>query len=106
MPDHLHTLVEALSDDSALLKFVTMFKQRTAFEYRRATGKRLWQEGYYDRVVRDYEPVFGIAAYILHNPIRAQLCTRVSDYPFLGSDRYTIAELIDSVQFRPGGSRP
>ena len=106
MPDHMHALVEALSDDSALLKFVTMFKQRTAFEYRRATGKRLWQEGYYDRVVRDDEPVLGIAAYILHNPIRAQLCTRVSDYPFLGSDRYTIAELIDSVQFQPGGSRP
>ena len=102
----MHALVEALSDDSVLLKFITMFKQRTAFEYRRASGKRLWQEGYYDRVVRDDEPVIGIAAYILHNPIRAQLCARVEDYPLLGSDRYTMTELVDAVQFRPGGSRP
>ena len=103
MPDHLHGLLEGLSADSDFRRFVSMFKQRTGFDYRQTTRNHLWQEGYYDHVVRDEESLLGIAAYILHNPERAGLCTTIEDYEFLGSDRYTVAELIDAVQIPPAG---
>jgi putative transposase len=109
MPDHLHTLTDGLDDRADFRKCVSMVKQQTSFAYRQRHAERLWQEGYYDHVLRDGEPQIGVAAYIINNPIRAGLCTKVSDYPWLGSDRYTLEQLIDAVQFDPrraGSSRP
>ena len=94
-------LVEGLRTDSHLLKFVGMFKQRTAFAHAQSQGGRLWQEGFFDRVLRDEDDLLGIAAYIVANPMRAGLCGRVHDYPHLGSDRYTIDELCEAVQMAP-----
>jgi REP element-mobilizing transposase RayT len=105
MPDHLHALTEGLEDRSDFQKFVAMLKQRTSFAYGQLYEQRLWQEGYYDHVLRDGEPQIGVAAYILNNPIRAGLCTTLSDYPWLGSDRYTLEELIEAVQIDPRSPR-
>ena len=104
MPDHLHALVEGLEDRSDFQKFAAMIKQRTSFAYRRSETQ-LWQEGYYDHVLRDAESQIGVAAYIVNNPTRAGLCTKISDYPWLGSDRYTLDELIEAVQLDPRGAR-
>jgi len=106
MPDHAHALVQGLREDSCFVKFVSMFKQRSAYAYRSANGHRLWQEGFFDHVLRDDESLLGVAAYIVNNPIRAGLCRTLAEYPFLGSSRYTIRELIDAAQIRPGRSRP
>jgi REP element-mobilizing transposase RayT len=105
IPDHLHALVEGLEDRSDFQKFAAMIKQRTSFAYRRVSETQLWQEGYYDHVLRDAESQIGVAAYIVNNPIRAGLCTKISDYPWLGSDRYTLDELIEAVQLDPRGAR-
>ncbi|MBZ5558229.1 MAG: transposase [Acidobacteriia bacterium] len=101
MPDHFHALVEGLADNSDFRRFVAMFKQRTSFEHRRATGLILWQEGYFERVLRTEEPRLAVAAYIVNNPIRAGLCKSIEQYPFTGSNRYTLNELAEAVQFRP-----
>jgi putative transposase len=107
MPDHMHALVEGMSEDADFCRCVDMFKQQSAFEYKKVRRTRLWQEGYYDHVLRDDEPTIGVAAYILHNPVRAGLCSTIAEYPFLGSQRYTIQELIDAIQIRPNSrSRP
>ena len=106
MPDHLHALAEGLDDRADFRKAISMVKQRTSFAYRHQYQERLWQEGYYDHVLRDGEPQIGVAAYIINNPIRAGLCTKLSDYPWLGSDRYTLEQLIDALQFDPRRSRP
>jgi REP-associated tyrosine transposase len=112
MPDHLHGLVEGLEQSSDCRRFVASFKQHTGYEYRRVAAQPLWQEGYYDHVLRDDESLPAIAAYILNNPLRAGLCTSIGEYPHMGSDRYTIADLIDVVQCPPqlyrrrGFSRP
>jgi putative transposase len=87
-------------------RFVAMFKQRSAFDYRKPRKARLWQEGFYDHVLRDDEPAIGVAAYILHNPVRAGLCATIGEYPYLGSQRYAIEELVDAIQIRPRRSRP
>jgi putative transposase len=52
MPDHVHLLTQGASDRSDLQRFVKRWKQRTAFNYRRAHGHPLWQTGYFDHVLR------------------------------------------------------
>src|SRR6476620_8507351 len=47
MPDHLHALLEGISDRADAAKCVAMFRQRSGHDYRRRTGRRLWQEGYF-----------------------------------------------------------
>jgi putative transposase len=98
MPDHLHTLVAGLRFDSDFRRFTAMFKQRTAFDHLSRRAGRLWQEGYYDRVLRENEGLEGVAAYILANTLRAGLCDVFGDYPHLGSSRYTVDQLREAVQ--------
>ena len=77
MPDHAHLLVEGMSATSDLRRFAKMAKQRSGGVHRRRCGQRLWQEGYFDRVLRDKDDVSSIARYIFENPSRAGL----SNYP-------------------------
>jgi REP element-mobilizing transposase RayT len=97
MPDHFHGLFEGTALTSNGLKCAAMFRQRTGRAHRAACGGRLWQEGFFDRVLRDEESTIDVARYIVANPIRAGLCTNIRDYPFLGSTKYSIEELIGSV---------
>lgn len=55
MPDHVHFLCEGLSDASDLVRFVDAFKQRTAYEFKKTHGERLWQMRYYDHILRPKE---------------------------------------------------
>jgi len=85
MPDHAHVLAEGATETSSLLKFVESFKQETAVEFARTTGRRLWQFKYYDRVLRSSDAVDRVAWYIWRNPVRKGLCKAPADYPFAGS---------------------
>lgn len=101
MPDHVHVLVEGLRQDSDFRKFVAMFKQRSAFDNLRLRPGRLWQEGYFERVLRGDDDVISIAAYIFANPLRSGLCDAFGRYEHLGSSRYTIDQLREAVQMPP-----
>jgi putative transposase len=104
MPDHAHLLVDAVDQDSDFKRFAKMAKQRSGGVYRKRRGSRLWQEGYYERVLRDEDDVLQIARYILNNPVRAGLGESPADYPHLGSDRWSLEELLESVAFQPLGA--
>jgi len=97
MPDHLHLLVEGLSEDSNLPSFMFRLKQRTGFLYRRMTGRSLWQSGYYDRVLRHEEMSATVCRYILENPVRAGLASAVGDYPYAGSDVFTVEQILEAA---------
>jgi REP element-mobilizing transposase RayT len=101
MPDHLHALVEGMQADSDFLRFVAMFKQRAAFRHTRQRSAALWQEGFFEHVLRDEDDLESVAAYIIENPIRAGLCRDVSEYPHLGSGRYSLEQLASAVQIVP-----
>ena len=101
MPDHLHALVDGMRPNSHFLKFVAMFKQRAAFTFAQGRGEVLWQEGFFEHVLRGEDDLEGIAAYIVENPIRAGLCRDASEYPYLGSGCYTFEELAAAVQIVP-----
>ncbi len=96
MPDHVHLLAEGISEASDLRRFVTLFKQRSGYRYGRTTSRRLWEVGYYDHVLRDEESTAKVVSYILHNPVKAGLVQRPQDYPYAGSDVFTLQDLLET----------
>ncbi len=76
MPDHIHWLLE-LKEIKTLANIVKIVKAKTA----QTIGKPIWQAGYYDHAIRKEEDIQNIARYIVANPVRAGLVTKVGDYP-------------------------
>jgi putative transposase len=98
MPDHLHVLAEGRSECADCRAFIKRAKQYSGFYYKQAFRRRLWQRYGFERVLRDDEATLSVARYILENPVRARLVTRAEDYPFTGSEVYTVAEILAAVQ--------
>ena len=93
MPDHLHLLIVGASEDSDLQQFMARWKQLTAFQHKKQSGQRLWQESYYDHVLRDDEETWRAARYILENPVRKGMVKNFEEYPHSGSEVHTFDEL-------------
>ncbi len=102
MPDHLHLLVAGTADDSNAKPFIARAKQYSGFHYKRARGSKLWQRYGFEHVLRTEELTLVVARYILDNPVRTGLVERVEDYPFVGSQVYSLAELLEGIAFRSG----
>ncbi|TAG03872.1 MAG: transposase [Betaproteobacteria bacterium] len=88
MPDHAHWLIE-LGDERPLSYTVSRLKSASAGAGGRAMnaalGTSIWQTGFYDRAVRRDEDVVAVARYVVANPLRAGLVTRLGDYPWWNS---------------------
>lgn len=76
MPDHIHWLMQLVSSQS-LQNVVKAVKSKATMQI----GHPIWQAGYYDHAIRKDEDILSIARYIVANPIRAGLVTKVGDYP-------------------------
>ena len=85
MPDHLHLLVEGHRDTSNLLDFVGSFKHSTAQTWRRRFRSRLWQQKFYDHILRSKDSPDSVAWYIWMNPVRRGLCAHPEEHPHSGS---------------------
>jgi len=101
--DHVHLVMTGRRDDSDLIKWIGLWRQKTGYEYKRRTGTRLWQEGYWDRTLRADESVILAAVYTVANPVLAGLVKIPSEYPYSGSETYSMEEL--SVLFTRGDPR-
>ena len=97
MPDHAHLLVEGVAESSDLRRFAKTAKQHSRWAYARVHGRRLWQEGYYERVLREDDDMKQLARYILENPVRAGLVGHPSEYLLCGSQRWSVSELLEYV---------
>jgi REP element-mobilizing transposase RayT len=93
MPDHAHLLVRGFSATSDLRLFVKTAKEKSGRAYSKQCEKQLWQEGYFDRVLRDDAEARTYAVYIVTDPVRSGLVTKVTDYQFVGSTEWTLEEL-------------
>ena len=76
---------------------MAMFRQRSGFTHRQTHPDHLWQEGYDDRFLRAEEATLDVVGYVVANPIRGGLCRDVREYPYVGSGRYSIDEIIAAV---------
>ena len=81
MPDHFHWLVELRR--KTVGELMCRIKSRSCVTVNRASqsASRLWQKGYHNRALRQEDDLKAAARYIIKNPIRAQLTTRIGDYP-------------------------
>ena len=85
MPDHLHFLVSPKTDGISVLKLTDQYKGKTTNRAWTAGWRgKLWQPRYYDHIVRADEDLYGIAQYILNNPVRKSLTVCVEDWPWSG----------------------
>jgi putative transposase len=101
MPDHVHLLAEGRSETADALAFVHRAKQLSAYAFSRTLGRKLWQPSFFDRILRDDEASLSVARYIFENPVRAGLVENPEDYPFLGSSRYTLKEIMEAICWQP-----
>jgi REP element-mobilizing transposase RayT len=97
MPDHAHLLVEGTAAAANLREFVKRAKQASGQAYARTARRPLWQEGYYERVVRQGDDARRLVRYIVDNPVRAGLVRVPAEYPHLGSDLWSRDELLASL---------
>jgi putative transposase len=82
MPDHLHLLLVGQEDKSNLKKFVSSFKQRSGYWFKKKGNEDLWHVSYYDHILRKEESLEAVSIYILENPVRKGLVCDYREYPF------------------------
>jgi putative transposase len=100
MPDHAHLLIDGDSDAADLTQFVRLAKQQSGYLFKQKHGRLLWQEGYFEHVLRDAERNEDVIFYIVANPLRKGLVKNVMDYPFWGSGLYSREELLAHIGIR------
>jgi len=100
MPDHAHLLLNALDHQSDLCRMVSAWKQQTGFAWSRSESGKLWQHGYWERVLRDEEETLPIARYVIENPVRAALVSEPAAYELSGSTVFTIEQICAATQMR------
>jgi len=101
MPDHLHALLEGRTALADCRKCADVFRRRSALNFRREHGTRLWQDGYFDHVLRTEEVTLDVVSYIVLNPVKAGLCPDAGLYPLLGSSRYGLSDLLTAAEWHP-----
>ena len=82
MPDHVHVLVRPY-EGYLLHELVHSWKSYTANRLQRVAGRRgrIWQEDYFDRIMRDEAEFIEKAQYILNNPLKIE--PQIDAYPWV-----------------------
>src|SRR5688500_12912926 len=104
MPDHVHALLEGTAEESSLRRFAKVARQRMTISIKRIVGGSIWQDGFYERTLREDESTLHVIAYILQNPVRRGLVAHPLDYKWSGSSVVDLPNLLDAVAWRPPGS--
>jgi REP element-mobilizing transposase RayT len=100
MPDHAHLLARGRTEESRCKAFIKAAKQYSGFYFKQKHHHDLWQRYGYERVVRDDMERALVIGYIVTNPVEAGLVDHPAAYPFLGSERYTIDELLQICEYK------
>src|SRR5580765_7084061 len=53
MPDHLHLLVEGLTDAADCRRFIKSAKQNSGYYFEKEFNRKLWQRYGFERILRD-----------------------------------------------------
>lgn len=86
MPDHVHFFCRAELDAKPLSVFIQKWKQWTSKRMARElkVAGRVWQEEFFDHVLRSSESYSRKWDYVKENPVRAGLVKNSVDWPFQG----------------------
>jgi putative transposase len=88
MPDHVHLFVRG-GQDFRLSRWVGLLKQvlTKAANLSRAEGQ-LWEEGFFDHVLRSDESYSQKWNYVRENPLRAGVVKSLAEWPYQGEIVY------------------
>ncbi len=83
MPDHPHAVIVP-KPPFTISKVMQTVKGYSARQVNAVSGRSgaIWQEGFYDRVIRDESQLNQTIRYILWNPVAAGFAERPEDYRF------------------------
>jgi REP element-mobilizing transposase RayT len=83
MPDHAHWLIR-LGDGHTLATVVNRLKSASARNVNHSLHRRgpVWARAFHDHAMRAEEDLRRGARYVIANPLRAGLVSRIADYPF------------------------
>ena len=86
MPDHLHFFCAPELTAKPLPTFIGFWKEWTAKQIKRTLGlaDRVWQEEFFDHVMRSSESYAQKWDYVRENPVRAGFVQRADDWPWQG----------------------
>ena len=86
MPDHVHFFCSAEPDPVTLEKLLQRWKEWTSKLMTRELGVRqpIWQEEFFDHVLRSEESYSQKWDYVRQNPVRAELIADADDWPWQG----------------------
>ena len=88
MPDHVHLFVRG-SQVFRLGPWVGLLKQALAKATRLSRAEaQVWEEGFFDHVLRSNESYSQKWNYVRENPVRAGLVKAVEDWPYQGEIVY------------------
>jgi len=82
MPDHVHWLMQL--GNGNISRCVQAFKSRSsrAVNLHRGSQGALWQRGFYDHCIRSDESLLTQANYLMENPVRSGLASKVGEYRY------------------------
>ena len=93
MPDHLHLLLTPLRDGNGgpsrvteILKLIQGVSARSVNRLLNTAGP-VWQDEWFDHVLRSEESQAEKCEYIRQNPVRKGLVTKAEDYPWLWMEK-------------------
>lgn len=83
MPDHIH-LIFQLTGNKTLSEVIKSLKQFTGrrIKQRMHVKTPIWQEQYYDHLIRKDEDLLEIIKYCWYNPVRAGIVDNPNEYPY------------------------
>jgi putative transposase len=83
MPNHLHVLITP-GHAVSLEKAVQLIKGGSSFQISKQRGHKMeiWQQGFHDWTIRDFDDWQAKAKYIRMNPVRARLVEKPEEWPF------------------------
>jgi REP element-mobilizing transposase RayT len=86
MPDHVHFFCRAEADAKPLPRFMQAWKQWTSKRIVREVrfSAPIWQEEFFDHVLRSGESYSGKWNYVIENPVRAGLVMNSDEWPWEG----------------------
>jgi REP element-mobilizing transposase RayT len=88
MPDHVHLFVRG-DDNFRLGPWIGALKQAMAKAATLSRRKgQIWEEGFFDHVLRSNESYSQKWNYVRRNPVRAKLVKSAADWPYQGEIVY------------------
>jgi len=90
MPDHVHFFCKPTHEAKKLSALMQQWKQWTGKRIKKELNldHTVWQEDFFDHLIRSGESYFEKWNYVEQNPVRANLVAEAGDWPFSGYVHY------------------